>query len=76
MANQCPKNNQKANHLENEFIRESRFKLRMTQAQLAIAVGCTTQTIHIVESGKQECKLTMLLAIECLLRRANKWPEN
>jgi len=56
-------------------IIEARFRLRMNQTQFADAVGCTRQTIHVIESGKQECRLTMLLAIECLLRRAGKFDE-
>lgn len=56
-------------------IIEARFQLRMTQEQFALAIGCTRNTVHLVESGKRECKLTMLLAIECLLRRAGKYPE-
>ena len=61
--------------MENEFIAEARFKMRYSQQQLADAIGCTKQTIHMVESGKQPCKLTMLLAIECVLRRAGKYAE-
>jgi DNA-binding XRE family transcriptional regulator len=60
--------------MEVDYIKEARFKLRMTQEQLAQSVGCTRQTIHALESGKQECKLTMRLAIECLLRQANLHP--
>ena len=62
--------------MENEFIREARFKLRLTQEELADQLGCTKQTIHFAESGKRDAKITLILAIECLLRRANKWPIN
>jgi DNA-binding XRE family transcriptional regulator len=63
--------------MKNEFIRLARFRLGdISQREFADQLGCTKQTIHVIESGKQDCKLTMLLAIECLLRRADKWPIN
>jgi len=62
--------------MTDQYMKQARTKLDLTQQQFALVLGCTKQTIHVIESGKQECKLTMLLAIECLLRRADKWPIN
>jgi DNA-binding XRE family transcriptional regulator len=61
--------------MQNEFIRMARFKLGdISQQQLADQLGCTKQTIHFAESGKRPAKIMLLLAIECLLRRANLHP--
>jgi|TARA_R110002110_G_scaffold63820_1_gene176978 DNA-binding XRE family transcriptional regulator len=62
--------------MQNEFIRMARFKLGdITQQQLADQLGCTKQTLHFAESGKRSAKPMLLLAIECLLRRADLHPE-
>tara|TARA_B100000787_G_C16133679_1_gene268588 strand:+ start:87 stop:341 length:255 start_codon:yes stop_codon:yes gene_type:complete len=61
--------------MKNLFIRLARFHLGdISQKELAELLGCTTQTLHFAETGKREAKPIMLLAIECLLRRADKWP--
>ena len=62
--------------MTDQYMKQARIKLHLTQEQFALVLGCTKQTINVIERGKQECKLTMLLAIECLLRRADKWPIN
>ena len=63
--------------MKNDFIRLARFHLGdISQRELADQLGCTTQTLHFAESGKREAKQMILLAIECLLRRADKWPIN
>lgn len=63
--------------MKNEFIRLARFHLGdLTQQQLADLLGTSKMHINLVENGKRDAKITLLLAIECLLRRANKWPIN
>ena len=63
--------------MRNEFIRLARFKLGdLTQEQLADLLGTSKMTINLVENGNREAKQTLLMAIECLLRRADKWPIN
>ena len=63
--------------MKNEFIRLARFKLGdLTQEQLADLLGTSKMTINLVENGNREAKQTLLMAIEGLLRRADKWPIN
>ena len=63
--------------MKNEFKRLARFKLGdLTQEQLADLLGTSKMTINLVENGNREAKQTLLMAIECLLRRADKWPIN
>ena len=63
--------------MKNDFIRLARFKLGdLTQEQLADLLGTSKMTINLVENGNREAKQTLLMAIECLLRRADKWPIN
>ena len=55
----------------------ARFKLGdLTQQQLADQLGTSKMTVNLVETGKREAKQTLLMAIEYLLRRADKWPIN
>ena len=61
--------------MKNEFIRLARFKLGdLTQQQLADQLSINKMTVHLAETGKNEAKPWLLLSIECLLRRADKWP--
>jgi len=63
--------------MKNDFIRLARFKLgELTQQELADQLGTSKMTINLVETGKREAKQTLIMAIECLLRRADKWPIN
>ncbi len=63
--------------MRNEFIRLARFKLGdLTQEQLADQLSINKMTVHLAETGKSEAKPWLLLSIECLLRRADKWPIN
>tara|TARA_R100001377_G_scaffold49952_1_gene29022 strand:- start:599 stop:787 length:189 start_codon:yes stop_codon:yes gene_type:complete len=62
--------------MTHQYMKQARTRLDLTQEQFALALGCTKQTINVIERGKQDCKITMQLAIECLLRRADKWPIN
>ena len=61
--------------MKNEFIRLARFKLGdLTQQQLADQLSINKMTVHLAETGKNEAKPWLLMSIECLLRRADKWP--
>ena len=61
--------------MKNEFIRLARFKLGdLTQEQLADQLSINKMTVHLAETGKNEAKPWLLMSIECLLRRADKWP--
>ena len=61
--------------MKNELIRAARFHLGdLTQQQLADLLDTSKMHINLVENGKRKAKTTLLLSIECLLRRADKWP--
>lgn len=55
-------------------LRAARHRLRMTQAELGHALGVSSTEIHRKESGLRPITKVQVLAIECLLRRANEWP--
>jgi putative transcriptional regulator len=44
-------------------IRVERAKIRISQEELAEAVNATRQSIHLIENGKTEPKLSMALKI-------------
>lgn len=56
-------------------IRPARLALGLKQAELAQAIGFTgPDQISRIERGASMPQTQTLLAIECLLHRAKKWP--
>lgn len=54
-------------------IREARLQAAMTQSQLAIEIGCSSQQIHKYESGHNRVSAGTLFAIACILDRPIEW---
>lgn len=58
--------------MTNEQFKQARLTLGLTQPKLAELLGWSTQQVSNVENGKPVMQQTAL-AIECLLRRADKF---
>ena len=43
--------------------------MRMTQKEMAAALGISTSMVYCMESGRRKVMPVMELAIECLMRR-------
>ena len=56
-------------------LKQARLALGLSQAELAKALDWTTaKQIGNIENGHREMAGQTALAVECLLRRAKKWP--
>lgn len=56
-------------------LKQARIALGLSQAELAKALDWTTaKQIGNIENGHREITGQTTLAVECLLRRAKKWP--
>ena len=56
-------------------LKQARIALGLSQAELAKALDWTTdKQIRNIENGHREMTGQTALAVECLLRRAKKWP--
>lgn len=58
-----------------EYIAAARSVLGLSQPQFAETLGLASKSyIYRMEKGERPLSLAHRLAIECLLRRAGKWP--
>jgi transcriptional regulator with XRE-family HTH domain len=61
--------------MANSQLKQARIALGLSQAEFAKALGWTTaKQIVNIENGHREMTAQTQLAVECLLRRAKKWP--
>lgn len=56
------------------FLREARAALGLKQTDLGAELGITSTEVSRKERGERPLTKVMALAVECLLRRADKWP--
>lgn len=58
-----------------EQLKQARLSLGFDQKEMAAALGWTgPQQVSNLESDRRPISLQTALAVECLLRRADKWP--
>lgn len=60
--------------LDGEWLRRARAALLLTQADFGNEIGITKTEVYRKEKNQRPITQVQVLAVECLLRRAEKWP--